>query len=497
MPLDLSCKPCSPKLFPLKLYVYVHMYVNLAYIIITVYLLVHTVATFQSSVTTENKNQASTEVQIKRMQIRMDTSLGSTKSLICFLIFLSISISFILTAAFLYMLYLPMARQQTYLENKVILLQNHIDSVNFDHKIPIYKYERKKFQLEVTTAHHHYPMIPSSNQVAPVVLAIVNFTEKLQKNETWKSKPFFAFGGGYLMYMSVYASGNGDGNGTHLSVYLHLLEGPYDDDLQWSGYWPLRGTFTIELLNQSSFLHKSNHYGYRLQQSYFFCWECTRRVIDSDEDPLGWGFSQFISHQTLLHQNASSYFKNGTLYFRISYLYSILNKEDYSEIIKSFLLIMAYIFGYHLLYMACLYVFGVFVMITEHNKHFEIKMQYCDAIFPGNMVIPILIVEVVVAAIVMLTIMIEHMEIDDSITIGLNCSLLRLFVVALYNYCGYIALPFVIYLKLLYRSACTTRIDECKKTLKEMTHSLKIQLKMLKLSICHKVTFDRNRVKIV
>ena len=35
---------------------------------------------------------------------------------------------------------------------------------------------------------------------------------------------------------------------TYMSVYLFILKGEYDDELSW----PLRGTFTIKLLNQMS-----------------------------------------------------------------------------------------------------------------------------------------------------------------------------------------------------------------------------------------------------
>ena len=36
--------------------------------------------------------------------------------------------------------------------------------------------------------------------------------------------------------------------GTHVSVYLHLMKGPYNDKLEQSGHWPLSVTFTVELL---------------------------------------------------------------------------------------------------------------------------------------------------------------------------------------------------------------------------------------------------------
>ena len=48
---------------------------------------------------------------------------------------------------------------------------------------------------------------------------------------------------------------------THVSVYLHLMKGPYDDKLEQSGHWPLSGTFTVELLKVNGvMISDSDHY---------------------------------------------------------------------------------------------------------------------------------------------------------------------------------------------------------------------------------------------
>ena len=39
------------------------------------------------------------------------------------------------------------------------------------------------------------------------------------------------------------------------------MKGPHDDKLEQSGHWPLRGTFTIELLNQ---LNDSDHHEHKV-----------------------------------------------------------------------------------------------------------------------------------------------------------------------------------------------------------------------------------------
>ena len=153
-----------------------------------------------------------------------------------------------------------------------------------------------------------------SDQVAPaVILKMSNFAKN---KEIWHSNSFFAFQEGYEMRLGVSAAGSNDGEGTHVSVYLHLMKGPHDDKLEQSGHWPLRGAFTIELLNQ---LSDNNHHSHLIRFHHYFCSECTIRVLKGFMATKGLGTSQFISHKTLLHHNNSGYRINDSLMFRISY----------------------------------------------------------------------------------------------------------------------------------------------------------------------------------
>ena len=66
--------------------------------------------------------------------------------------------------------------------------------------------------------------------------------EKIKAADTkWYSPPFYTHTHGYKMCIRVYANGNGDGAGTHVSVYLVLMRGIFDDDLKW----PLQGDITM------------------------------------------------------------------------------------------------------------------------------------------------------------------------------------------------------------------------------------------------------------
>ena len=106
------------------------------------------------------------------------------------------------------------------------------------------KFVSHKILLQSSSYYHYYKNDTAyfrvsyhvTHRTAPVVLELHNFTKKKK-----------AFNEEYQMFSRVDGAGKGD---DHLSVYLHLMKGPHDDQLEQSGHWPLRGTFTIELLNR-------------------------------------------------------------------------------------------------------------------------------------------------------------------------------------------------------------------------------------------------------
>lgn len=150
------------------------------------------------------------------------------------------------------------------------------------------------------------------SDIAPVIFKVSNFNEKVNKTKRWISDPFFAFERGYKMILAIDAAGSLDGRGTHLSVYLYAMQGPYDDELEKSGKWPLQGTFIIELLDQ--------HYNFEHYKDYVLfhnetCSECAKRPINITN--RGYGISRFALLSDLIGN--SQYHKNDQLFFRISY----------------------------------------------------------------------------------------------------------------------------------------------------------------------------------
>ena len=146
--------------------------------------------------------------------------------------------------------------------------------------------------------------------ILPVTFTMSNFNEKMENTEQWYGSPFFVFNGGYLMNLEVHPSGYGRAKGTHVSLFLRLMKGPHDDQLQQSGHWPLRGTFTVKLLNAFS---DNVYYTRKVTFSTYNCNTCTKRVIDNNVND-GWGLSQFISHDMIQQSSC-----NENLYFNISY----------------------------------------------------------------------------------------------------------------------------------------------------------------------------------
>ncbi len=156
-----------------------------------------------------------------------------------------------------------------------------------------------------------------ANPFLPVVIKLESFSEWAANREPWYSTPFYTGTFGYKMSLCVYANGTCSGQGSHLSVYVHLMAGEFDERLEW----PVREAITVELQNQ-------------LSDSRHCCLDCsftqssprvvTRRVTGSIAR-RGSGLPVFIPLSKLgLQQGGTSqrpqrcqYLKNNCLYFSV------------------------------------------------------------------------------------------------------------------------------------------------------------------------------------
>ena len=142
------------------------------------------------------------------------------------------------------------------------------------------------------------------NELAQKVFKLTQYEKKKNTNEIYNSQSFFTSTDGYKMQIKVYPDGNDDGEGTHVSVFVHILKGDNDDNLKW----PFIGSVQLELLNQ---LEDKNHHLMILSLN---AQENNARAGDE------WGFSEFIHHSKLPRDRVNNiqYLKDDTLYFRVS-----------------------------------------------------------------------------------------------------------------------------------------------------------------------------------
>ena len=116
------------------------------------------------------------------------------------------------------------------------------------------------------------------------------FEEYKDDNSRWYSPPFYSHLGGYKMCLWVDANGEGEeeGKGTHVSVFVCLMRGEFDDDLKW----PFNGKITIQLKRTNPF--EPQHF----QKALVFDDKCGDDAVckPTRERNRGWGYLAFISH---------------------------------------------------------------------------------------------------------------------------------------------------------------------------------------------------------
>ena len=81
--------------------------------------------------------------------------------------------------------------------------------------------------------------------VAPVELIMTDFEQHRKGDDEWFSPPFYTNPNGYKMCLKVAPNGWAEGKGTHISMYVHMMRGEFDEQLKW----PFRGDITVQLLN--------------------------------------------------------------------------------------------------------------------------------------------------------------------------------------------------------------------------------------------------------
>ena len=142
---------------------------------------------------------------------------------------------------------------------------------------------------------------------------LTEFKSKKANDAVWYSPPFYTHTHGYRMCITVYANGNNQVKGTHLSVFARLMEGPFDDYLKW----PFQGTITIQLLNQ---LKDVNHRTRTINFTETTDPRVVGRVTSGGRVEKGLGNYTFLPHTELdlKSKDDCQYLKDDQLKFRVS-----------------------------------------------------------------------------------------------------------------------------------------------------------------------------------
>ena len=130
-----------------------------------------------------------------------------------------------------------------------------------------------------------------SHPVPPVHFSLENYAHYKRHNLKWFSPAFYTHPLGYRLCAEVDANGAGLAECTHVSLFLHVLRGPFDAELTW----PFRGSVTVQLLNER------RDGGHHEKVVHFT--EETPLINSQPEEEMatGWGEPLFIAHSRLAY----------------------------------------------------------------------------------------------------------------------------------------------------------------------------------------------------
>ena len=150
-----------------------------------------------------------------------------------------------------------------------------------------------------------------SSTYPPTAIVMPQFSQHKTDDEEWFSQPFYSQPGGYKLCLRVDANGHGNGKGTHVSVYIFLMKGENDYQLQW----PFEHVAMCGILNWK---RDENH----VIKTFDFKAAPTKgkqRVTSRERTENGWGYNQFVPHSFLFDGAAkdTQYLHNDCLFLQV------------------------------------------------------------------------------------------------------------------------------------------------------------------------------------
>ena len=167
--------------------------------------------------------------------------------------------------------------------------------------------ENKELKQEVDRLTHDLKLQDLYLPYCPITIKMTGFEKYKKSNKEWFSVPFYSHFKGYKLCLCVIPNGLGDGEGTHVSIFIHLMGGEFDRLLKW----PFQGGFTVQLLCKDE-EHPPCTKSIQFNANAIAKGVCNRVKKDQREES-GWGRHMFVSHDDL-----QEYLKNDCLIFRIT-----------------------------------------------------------------------------------------------------------------------------------------------------------------------------------
>ena len=152
---------------------------------------------------------------------------------------------------------------------------------------------------------------------------IPNFDQHLQEAKNGfegglYGEPFYASPHGYKLKAKLFPNGNGNGENTHLSVFVVVMRGEYDAILPW----PFAQKVTFTLIDQQQDTSQ------RENVVKYFKADPTMESFDKpkDDENAGMGYNTFVSHEKL---QTRRYIVDNTIFIQIKVDVPVVDPVEY------------------------------------------------------------------------------------------------------------------------------------------------------------------------
>ena len=169
------------------------------------------------------------------------------------------------------------------------------------------KEENEQLKKQVAKLTQDLKLQQICTPICPVEFTMTKFEQHRTNKNTWYSPPFYSHPRGHKMSLFVTANNHDESNGTDTSIGVCLMNGEFDDQLQW----PFHGIITIWLLSQEDKKHLQAAISLSTGDYYMSSTGATR-VHGPTEDKEIARRSAKISYNDL----QTKYLKNDTLKLR-------------------------------------------------------------------------------------------------------------------------------------------------------------------------------------